>query len=279
MIEAENERILLFITHAPSTGTVRDWLKELPFAESLAQRGTWAPVMPQGSEYASNPWQPLVTGSLNGTGTRPFWQLLEEAGQRVLCCGTPPNSAALPIPISAGDPLRQVGQKDWKLMIVWDTPPSEEVADSEVTSPPGAPEGAWRRIRTRIASLFNPNSGGPATDSARSSLHHWLRWDKEIAPLGIAVDAQTAVMAIFLPSGGEREGALVAGGGCIAPLGESPAINLLDLPPTILWLLDVAPSKEMTGRVWDDLWQSEASWTEAEKDALVNRLKGLGYLS
>jgi hypothetical protein len=108
-------------------------------------------------------------------------------------------------------------------------------------------------------------------------LHRWQEWDKAIAAIGMAAGPQTAVMALALPAAGE--GMVVAGGGFIAKIGDMGTIGLLDVAPTILWLLDVAPPKQMTGRVWDELWQPEAGWSEEEQQALFQHLKGLGYLA
>jgi hypothetical protein len=85
-------------------------------------------------------------------------------------------------------------------------------------------------------------------------------------------------MVVGLPTA-TRDGVLVAGGGFIARLGDVGTMDLLDLAPTILWLLDVPPPRQMTGRVWDELWRPEAGWSEEEQQALFQHLKGLGYLA
>jgi hypothetical protein len=118
--------------------------------------------------------------------------------------------------------------------------------------------------------------GGLGPKDAR--LGRWQAWDQAIAPLGLAAGAQTAVMVLGLPADSE-DGVLIAGGGFIAQAGDLGTVNLLDLAPTILWLLDIAPTQQMTGRVWDELWRPEAGWTDAEQEALFAHLRGLGYLS
>ncbi|MCX6032697.1 MAG: hypothetical protein NT169_25870 [Chloroflexi bacterium] len=117
-----------------------------------------------------------------------------------------------------------------------------------------------------------------APEPGADALHRWQDWDKAIAAVGMAAGSHTAVIALALPPAA-GEGTVVAGGGFIAKIGDMGTINLLDLAPTITWLLDVAPTSQMTGRVWDELWQPEAGWSEEEQQALFQHLKGLGYLS
>jgi len=117
-----------------------------------------------------------------------------------------------------------------------------------------------------------------AAEAGKETFSRWQEWDKAIAGIGMAAGAQTAVMVVGLPTATDP-GVLVAGGGFIAQLGDVGTMDLLDLAPTILWLLDVPPPRQMTGRVWDELWRPEAGWSDAEQEALLQHLRGLGYLS
>jgi len=112
---------------------------------------------------------------------------------------------------------------------------------------------------------------------------------------------------IFAPpatfeSGSHRlEGIVIAWGAGIKRLGEVPPISIMDIAPTVLYLLDVAIPSWMDGRLlrewivpsllaqappeWRDDQPEEsghqdgASWTEEDEEEILERLRGLGYLS
>jgi len=105
-------------------------------------------------------------------------------------------------------------------------------------------------------------------------------WDRKLEALAAAAaaDRQTTVMAILLPNTAATDGRLVAGGPGIASLSNPGSIDLQDLPPTILWLLDAEPPREMAGRIWYEMRKTDAELTAEEMDILTDHLRGLGYL-
>lgn len=111
---------------------------------------------------------------------------------------------------------------------------------------------------------------------------------------------------IFAPpatfeSGSHRlEGIVIARGAGIRRLGEVSPISIMDIAPTVLYLLDVAIPSWMDGQLlrewivpslltqappeWRDEQPGESgvrdniSWTEEDEESVLERLRGLGYL-
>ena len=71
---------------------------------------------------------------------------------------------------------------------------------------------------------------------------------------------------------------VLAGGPTFASLGNPDPIDIFNLPPTILWLLDVDPPPEMVGHIMDEILDTEDDLTQEEMDLLTDHLRGLGYL-
>jgi len=110
--------------------------------------------------------------------------------------------------------------------------------------------------------------------------------------------------AVFSPpttheSGSHRlEGVVVASGPGVRNLGEIEAVSIMDLAPTILYLLGERIPRWMDGRLlrewiapdrlvgapprWSDVpykgRQRDTSWTDEDEQEVVARLRGLGYL-
>jgi predicted AlkP superfamily phosphohydrolase/phosphomutase len=95
-----------------------------------------------------------------------------------------------------------------------------------------------------------------------------------------------------------REGVLFAQGPGIKPSGRIAGARLLDMAPTILSLLNIAPSPEMDGQILKDLFQDETwrrlqqtlsqenithsesdiSFSPEEEEKISQHLRSLGYL-
>lgn len=71
---------------------------------------------------------------------------------------------------------------------------------------------------------------------------------------------------------------VLAGGPTFASQGNPGPIDIFNLPPTILWLLDVDLPPEMVGHIMDEILDTEDDLTQEEMDLLTDHLRGLGYL-
>lgn len=121
-------------------------------------------------------------------------------------------------------------------------------------------------------------------------------WRADTAPKSIVEKVGSQLLFVSDTSGQHRmDGILVANGAGIAPnvpMLESP--NLIDLAPTILYLLGEAVPEDMDGRVLEELLKSkdwvkyapavgyeqalEDGYSAEEGKAVEERLAGLGYL-
>lgn len=234
------------------------WLRHLPYLAALAERGVHARIGPLPGE--GSPAPTIEDPRLGGAGSA-IWATFATGVRHGVGASSETSKT------NFWDLLADKGKE----MIIRHPTGSSN-------SPIGDEEAATLAARADwhfMMLVYPPNL---AAETGQDTLRHWQEWDRTIAGIGMAAGPQTAVMVVGLPTAADP-GVLVAGGGFIAQLGDVGTMELVDLAPTILWLLDVPPPRQMTGRVWDELWRPEADWSEAEQEALFQHLRGLGYLS
>jgi hypothetical protein len=237
------ERILLIITEALSADLEPNWIATLPYLGTQARQGFWAYIDPLAEIDSDDIWSSFSTGStLHQAKGMPFWQVLEEFGKVVFTHGTLPFEE-LPIQTELGGLQQLVEQGDWHLLIAF-----------------------FSRENLRARQDLSEN------------IPVWEFLDREIESLALAAGSQTTLIVVALPNQDDERGLVLAGGHKIAPLGNPGPASLLDIAPTILWLLGTEVPASSNGRFLQDILKSDSDLTQDEMDLLTEHLRGLGYL-
>jgi hypothetical protein len=238
------EHLLLIITDAPSADLEVNWIANLAYLGTQARQGFWANINPLERMTSEEIWSFFTTGSTNSQAMEvPFWKILEGSGKVVFVHGTPPG--VTPHIQTETDDLNQlVKQDDWQLLMAF-------------------------IYRDTLLGHGQPNG---------ENVPIWELVDKAVESLALAAGSQTTLLVVALPDPDEGRGIVVAGGYQIAPLGNPGPVNLIDIPPTISWLLGAEVPASSSSRILKDILKSDSDLTQDEMDILTEHLRGLGYL-
>ena len=240
----KNRRLILIITNTFPEDLNYKWFSELPFINSLINAGLWAQLNFSDTEEIEKKLQYLASGTaLIENRITPFWEFLEDSGKMVSFYGPSP-SKTVQFPDRGKDAdLLQKGD-EWQLLIINSL---TEQSDSVKNVPP-------------------------------TDMDYWRKWDREIEDLIQSTENQPSIIILAMSSTPHLKSWVLAGGPTFASPGNPGPIDIFNLPPTILWLLDVDPPPEMVGHIMDEILDTEDDLTQEEMDLLTDHLRGLGYL-
>jgi hypothetical protein len=235
-------RFLIIITDSFPIDLEMTWVSKLAFLGTHARQGLWAEVKTPENESKETLWSLFSTGTTEVEKQVPFWEFLEESGKKVIV-----YPAAQPLQhslnASDGELYQLLKQDDWSLFIT--------------TGP--------------------QDSGHQDVPPDSSDLDNLHLLDKEIETVALAAGSQTSLLVLSFP-GSDHKGWVISGGPKIASIGNPGPVNLLDLPPTFLWLLGIEVPPYMAGRIMDEILDTDWDLTQGEMDILTDHLRGLGYL-
>lgn len=188
-----------------------------------------------------------------------------------------------------------------------------------IVEPGAAYESLRQRIIDAAQSLRDPRDGRPIVEKAvrREELYHGPHVDEfpdvvlvlnpDYIPGGSLAGSSLVESHLHAMRPGEhrQDGIFIAAGPAVLPLGELPNLDLLDVPPTALYAMDVPVASSFDGRVMEQIF--DATYVRAhaiavqdysaavsgfranralagtgysldDEVAVEDRLRGLGYL-
>jgi len=236
------KRLLIIITDPLPINLERNWVSKLAFLGTHARQGFWAELHSPDIESKEQLWSHFSTGTTEDEKRVPFWELIDRNGKTgIIYSNLEPYHDSHNAPEK--DLFQLLKQDDWSLLI---TTSRKNFTYQDV--PPGSSD--WDKL-------------------------HLL--DREIEAVALAAGSETSLLVISNPAPGHT-GWVISGGPKIASIGNPGPVDFLDLPPTILWLLGVEVPPYMSGRIMEEMLDSDSDLTQEEMDILTDHLRGLGYL-
>ena len=238
------QRLVMIITGPLPDGITFKWLSDQPFLGKLVREGLWAELDIHGADSLEQTWSFLTEGTTAPQpGSRPLWEILEESGKKISVIGSP---VSLPPQISKSriEMPKLLSQGEWDLVINFQTPNTLD-------------EGEMKQA---------------------SDLDYWQKFDRDLEEI-VKVEGDGPL--IFILAVGDQDQTkswIIAGGPNTASIGNPGPISILDIPSTILWLLDIDLPPGMDGRVMNEILDLDEDLTQDEIDLLTDHLRGLGYL-
>jgi hypothetical protein len=235
-------RLLIILTDSFPRNLEQNWFSKLAYLGTHTRQGLWAELFSPTYKSKEKLWSLFSTGADELEKRARFWDMVNRNGKSGII-------------FSEIEPLKHfhntqeknlyqlLKQEDWSLFI---TAIPKTIEDRDTPS-----------------------------DSLEWDKFHQL--DREIETVALAAGPKTSIMIISFPAP-EQTGWLILGGPKIASIGNPGPVDLMDLPPTILWLLGIDVPPYMPGQILEEILDSGSDLTQEEMDILADHLRGLGYL-
>ena len=243
MVENNTKQQLIMIVTDTLPGDLNySKLENLRFVGSFVRKGLWAELDLNGAVSKETIWSYLLNGTTVYPTENSLMVEILQNNNKPIYIFDPPVPIAHPA-VKSTDKIGQIlEQDDWQLIII--------------NSPSGIPQSAGVNI----------------------SPDDWQSWDDHIGGLTKVADYNPIILVLAIADKDQGKSWIFTGGSKIASLGNPGPVNILDIAPTILWILDIDIPQSMEGRIMNEILDTGMDFTAEEMDLLTDHLRGLGYL-